>query len=1016
MKRLVSSLVYLSSSILLLFFIVIFLTENTNIVSKLYKKNITSYIQNTASIKYNFEELSIKWNGLNPSLIFDNISLHNATKNQHYLSGKKLILKINFANSLIKLKLVPEEINLVSSNIDLTYNKNGIYIKDFNFLKDNEPSNTDLENIKFRVTNSNINVNNMITSHNYELLNINMVVFKQKNEVKLFTTFNHQSSKEVIHLASNLSFDRDNNINGQLYSKGNNINLSKPLALYQKLGITATNINYTFWADIENGKFVDLEANIDAFQSKITNNLTKDRLLLDNFSSKIFYKMASGTTNLSLTDLSFMTQNSKYKNNHIHITQQDKIISDISINQLNVSDLKNSLRLLAISSGSVPNTSLALIDNGVLNNIILLGINDKKNFRYGLNFSQTGFNNNGLKISNTSGTLKGNNKIGYLDLDSDDVGINYKNDTYYISSITGNLYYQYIKGKLMMSSNNIKLDDAHAAKLYGSFSPKQTNLKIDLSGNINDILSKLPSNFKLDNVARETKINSDYNIDYRIFKTGDKIYKYGAISLSNVIAKNEALDITFNTKKIRANFFDQYYQSFPSKIYINNNIFLLSIDTDISNGVTKYIANSEGVLEDAFIKSFVDHKLINSFKGETRANIQLVYQTKSKKTFVRLKSDLKGLSFNIISPFIKKAESPKDFQLTYQINEKQRNNIDIKYDLYKMQLSKSKESLFAAIESPYLSGTLVLPDNITIENRITARLKYFDLNKFQGIADPRDYPYLDMDMKRVKIYDNFFNDFKIKTSPISNGMFIDELMFVNSNLSMTGTGKWLNTDNGQITLFDARFTSNDFGKSLDNLGYKNLIKRGSLSSQLIGQWQGPPENFSLNTFDGKIMINLDNGEFLQVSKQSRAIGQLLGLFSISSLQKRLSLDFSDFFSSGLSFDNMNGEFVFLDSKAEADDLILKGSFGEMRVNGNSDLGNKTHDQKLVYIPDLSSMSLISGTLLGGPVGALASIFYDKFLEEIGIDTNQLAAVEYSIKGSWDNPEIKVTESFKPITN
>ena len=96
--------------------------------------------------------------------------------------------------------------------------------------------------------------------------------------------------------------------------------------------------------------------------------------------------------------------------------------------------------------------------------------------------------------------------------------------------------------------------------------------------------------------------------------------------------------------------------------------------------------------------------------------------------------------------------------------------------------------------------------------------------------------------------------------------------------------------------------------------------------------------------------------------------------------------------------------------------MLKGSFGEMRLNGSSDLKNKTHDQLLVYIPDLSSMSLISGTLLGGPVGALASIFYDKFLEQIGIDTNQLAAVEYSIQGSWDNPEIKVIEPFKPITN
>jgi hypothetical protein len=93
MKRLLSLLVYLSSSILLLFFIVIFFTENTNIVSKLYKKNITSYIQNTTSIEYNFEELSIKWNGLNPSLIFDNNSLHNESKNQHYLNEEKLILK-----------------------------------------------------------------------------------------------------------------------------------------------------------------------------------------------------------------------------------------------------------------------------------------------------------------------------------------------------------------------------------------------------------------------------------------------------------------------------------------------------------------------------------------------------------------------------------------------------------------------------------------------------------------------------------------------------------------------------------------------------------------------------------------------------------------------------------------------------------------------------------------------------------------------------------------------------------
>ena len=134
------------------------------------------------------------------------------------------------------------------------------------------------------------------------------------------------------------------------------------------------------------------------------------------------------------------------------------------------------------------------------------------------------------------------------------------------------------------------------------------------------------------------------------------------------------------------------------------------------------------------------------------------------------------------------------------------------------------------------------------------------------------------------------------------------------------------------------------------------------------------------------------------------------------MQKRLSLDFSDFFSSGLSFDTMIGEFVFLNSEANVENMTLKGTFGEMRINGKSNLINRTHNQKLVYIPDLSSMSLISGTLLGGPIGAVASIFYDKVLKEMGIDTNKLAAIEYAISGSWDDPKIKVIESFKPIKN
>ena len=1015
MKRLVSSLIYLLSSILLLFFIVIFITENSNLIPKLYKKDIISSIEKKTSLEYSFENLSIKWDGLNPSLIFDEISLHNKTMKSHYLDSKKLILRINFFKSVSKLKIMPEEIDLVESNIDLIYNQKGIFIEDHNLLGDADNNEGDFEDIKLRVTNSKITINDKINFNNHELLNMNMVILKQKSEIKVFTTFNHQSSKEIIHLASYLSFD-NNNINGKVYSQGINVSLDNPITLYKKLDITADNVNYIFWANVVNNKFVDVQANINISESIISNNLTKDRITLNNISTKTFFRTESGVSKLSFDNLSFITANSKYKDNSLRIAMNNSALSNILINELNINDVKNSLRLLAFPTRTMALGSLDHIDNGVLSDILLLNLDNKKSFKYKIRFGRIGLQNKGLKISNVSGMLKGDRQIGYLDLNSKDVGLMYRDDKYYANDINGRVYFKYIDNRFLLSSKKIKVDDIHDASISGTLSDKKTNFKIVVNGKVDNVLSDLPASLNLGKLIKTTKIRSNYKIDYRIFKTDKKSYAYGAISLSNLIAKNESSDISFNTKKIRINFFDLYLQSYASKVFLNNNEFSFFIDTDISNGTPRYIANSNGVLTDRFIKSFVDHKIVNSFKGEALADIQLVYETGSKKTYIKLNSDLQGFSFNLISPFKKDIESTKNFELSYQIEENQRNALDMKYDIYKMQLFGSEDSLFAVIESPYLSGTLVLPEKITINNRLTARLKYFDLNKFQGIADPSEYPYLEMDMKRVKINKHYFDDFKIKTSPIEKGMVIDELNFSNKHLTMTGNGKWLNADGGQITLFDARFTSDNFGKSLETLGYKDLIKEGKLSSQLIGQWKGSPDYFSLNNFDGKIIINLKNGEFLQVSKQSRAIGQLLGLFSISSLQKRLSLDFSDFFSSGLSFDDMNGEFVFLSSKANANDLNLKGSFGEMRVNGTSDLKNKPHDQKLAYIPDLSSMSLISGTLLGGPVGALASIFYDKFLEQVGIDTNQLAAVEYSVKGPWDDPEIKVIESFKPIAN
>ena len=64
------------------------------------------------------------------------------------------------------------------------------------------------------------------------------------------------------------------------------------------------------------------------------------------------------------------------------------------------------------------------------------------------------------------------------------------------------------------------------------------------------------------------------------------------------------------------------------------------------------------------------------------------------------------------------------------------------------------------------------------------------------------------------------------------------------------------------------------------------------------QWKGSIEDFTFASTQGDLQFTILNGQINELDKRTQAIGQVLGLLSISSIPKRLSLDFSDFFSKG----------------------------------------------------------------------------------------------------------------------
>ena len=165
MQKLTKYLIYLISIITTSLFLVVAISENTNLVHNIYKTKIVNEIETITSLKVKIDSVKVKWNGLTPKFSLIKISLHNKNEKDLLLEGNELIVSLDLFKSILEQKIIPTELNLVKSNIKLVYLENSLYLKNydiFNFRDDenNSSVNTNNETLKFRISNSEVIIKN----------------------------------------------------------------------------------------------------------------------------------------------------------------------------------------------------------------------------------------------------------------------------------------------------------------------------------------------------------------------------------------------------------------------------------------------------------------------------------------------------------------------------------------------------------------------------------------------------------------------------------------------------------------------------------------------------------------------------------------------------------------------------------------------------------------------------------------------------------------------------------------
>lgn len=228
---------------------------------------------------------------------------------------------------------------------------------------------------------------------------------------------------------------------------------------------------------------------------------------------------------------------------------------------------------------------------------------------------------------------------------------------------------------------------------------------------------------------------------------------------------------------------------------------------------------------------------------------------------------------------------------------------------------------------------------------------------------------------------------------------IEKLRISNPDGSLQMDGLWQGWRRRPMTNANLHLEAQDVGKLLTRLGYPEAVKRGT--AKLDGQlsWAGSPHDIDFPSLAGNLKLEAKDGQFLKIEPGA---GKLLGLLSLQSLPRRLTLDFRDIFSEGFAFDSISGSARLHRGVARTDDFRLEGPAAKVQMQGETDLARETQNLKVRVVPQLGEGMSVAGAFLGGPVVGIAALVAQKLLRD---PIGQIAAYEYSIKGTWDNPSV-----------
>lgn len=354
--------------------------------------------------------------------------------------------------------------------------------------------------------------------------------------------------------------------------------------------------------------------------------------------------------------------------------------------------------------------------------------------------------------------------------------------------------------------------------------------------------------------------------------------------------------------------------------------------------------------------------------------------------------------------------------------------VSLQQAVQKQGTQSDRKGMKLAVDGPTLKGNLWVPEQRTTPWKLNIDRVYLPEPVYEAFSEasagksplaaedslanihPATLPNLDVNINHIQLGNRTPASIGFTLRHAPNGVKIDNITGELSGMSLNGLADWVQMEGEQRSWVQGGLKGTGIRELQKALGFSGFLGAEESHINASLNWDGSPVAGSMAIMKGRVDLLLKNGRLHKVDNGSSEALRLFGVFNTEALARRMKLDFSDLYSSGISFDQIKGSLNFNSGLITFNSpMEIEGPSSDFKLDGSIDTNTEQLDLSLVVTLPVSSNLPILSVLLG-TAPQVAGIIYiaDKL---VGKQVDQLASIRYRIHGSFDDPEMTLDRLF-----